>query len=231
MDPMVLLIVVLLLAVAIIAFVMVTPGMREATAKGGHDEHHSEAAPAPKAEAEESPRVAAAAAPAVEAAPKASAPAVEPEASEPVPDEDLVEVEQIPAVIEPEPIISGSVAATLDEPTVATEPDEVAVVDEPGYEPDLPQLSEAVADTAGTITPAAVEVVEQIWDGPFGPGSADANEDGSGPRGWEVKAAKQAKVYLTPDLPVYDQAKANLWFVDEQRAIDAGFVRWAPPAS
>jgi len=75
----------------------------------------------------------------------------------------------------------------------------------------------------------AAPEVEQVWDGPFGPGSAEANADGSGPRGWTVKAAQQTKVYLTPDIPVYSAAKANVWFVDEQRAIDAGFRRWDMP--
>lgn len=77
----------------------------------------------------------------------------------------------------------------------------------------------------------AEDEVEQVWDGPFGPGSADAGPHGSGPRGWTVKAAKQAKIYITPDLPVYDKATANLWFIDEQRALDAGFTRWTPPSA
>ena len=81
---------------------------------------------------------------------------------------------------------------------------------------------------------AAVEPeveVEQIWDGPFGPGSAEAAEDGSGPRGWTIKAARQSQVYLTPEDAVYAVATANLWFVNEQRALDAGFKRWQPPSA
>lgn len=68
-----------------------------------------------------------------------------------------------------------------------------------------------------------------MWDGPLGPGSAEADEDGSGPAGWTVKAARQTMVYLTPDIPVYEQAKANVWFIDEDRAQSAGFRRWDRP--
>lgn len=71
--------------------------------------------------------------------------------------------------------------------------------------------------------------IEQVWDGPFGPGSAEAGPNGEGPRGWTIKGARQTKVYLTPDIPVFNSAKANVWFVDEQRAIDAGFHRWDAP--
>lgn len=73
--------------------------------------------------------------------------------------------------------------------------------------------------------------IEQVWDGPFGPGSAEAGPEGEGPRGWTVKAARQTKVYLTPDVPVYAAARANVWFVDEERARDAGFKRWEAPRS
>ena len=81
-------------------------------------------------------------------------------------------------------------------------------------------------EPAPTEEAPAEEPVAVGWDGPFGAGSADANEDGSGPEGWTVKAAKSTKVYLTPEIGVYDQAKANVWFIDEQRAQDAGFRRW-----
>ena len=95
---------------------------------------------------------------------------------------------------------------------------------EPEPEPEM------VAE-GGPVAPPVVDEpeVEQVWDGPFGPGSAEAGPNGEGPRGWTVKAARQTKVYLTEDIPVYAAAKANVWFVDEQRAIDAGFRRWDMP--
>ncbi|WP_147675045.1 sunset domain-containing protein [Nigerium massiliense] len=87
----------------------------------------------------------------------------------------------------------------------------------------------AVPSSGPSVEPQDEEPLAAGWDGPFGPGSADAGPDGSGPEGWTVKGAKTTKVYLTPDIPVYDQAKANVWFIDEARAQDAGFRRWDLP--
>lgn len=122
------------------------------------------------------------------------------DAGEPAPEESVEVPEAVePASAEPEP------APAEPEP----EPEPAPAEPEPEPEPTGP--------------------VATVWDGPFGPGSADANPDGSGPEGWTVKGAKQTKVYLTPDIPVFEQAHANVWFIDEERAQDAGFRRWDVP--
>ena len=125
---------------------------------------------------------------------------------------------------EPVPYVTPVAEAALVAGPVA----EAETVAEPAEEP---QPTEEAASGLGDWRAAAEAEpeVEQIWDGPFGPGSAEAGEDGEGPLGWTVKAARQTKVYLTPEVPVYTQARANVWFVDEQRAIDAGFRRWDVP--
>jgi uncharacterized membrane protein ArfC len=61
---------------------------------------------------------------------------------------------------------------------------------------------------------------------PYGPGSAQAGPDGSGPAGWLVKARIDTRLYYTPDNPTYDPTVAQVWFKDEQSALRAGFTPW-----
>lgn len=234
METWVYIIAVLALAAATIAYVMATPGMKEAVTLRPHGHHAG--APAPHVETAE-PRHQ------LDGAPAAAA---------------------VPAVAQTVAETSGPVADAADEPEIAFEQiasdqvDAEIVLDEPDVpQPDLAPVAaeplgadasndlgqvehmnredeRAAAEDAALASPVAAvfgEAPEQVWDGPFGPGSADAADDGSGPRGWTVKAARSARVYLTADLPVFEQARANVWFVNEQRAIDAGFTKWTPPAS
>ncbi|KLO32329.1 channel accessory protein ArfC, sunset domain variant [Mycobacterium haemophilum] len=61
---------------------------------------------------------------------------------------------------------------------------------------------------------------------PFGPGSARARADGSGPAGWLVKGRSDTRLYYTPDDPTYDSAVAQVWFKDEESAKRAYFTPW-----
>lgn len=146
--------------------------------------------------------------------------------------------EELPAVPESPELLSGpervEIPATVipaaqyegePEPLERPAPPAPPAPPEPA---EVPEQPESVADYLASIE--GEEEVEQVWDGPFGPGSAEAGSNGEGPRGWTVKAARQTKVYLTPDIAVYEAARANVWFVDEQRAIDAGFRRWDMPS-
>jgi uncharacterized membrane protein ArfC len=63
-------------------------------------------------------------------------------------------------------------------------------------------------------------------DAPYGAGSARAGADGSGPSGWLVKGNEDSKLYHTPDSPSYEQTAAEVWFKDEESAVQAGFSPW-----
>jgi hypothetical protein len=65
-----------------------------------------------------------------------------------------------------------------------------------------------------------------IPPGPFGPGSAKPNADGSGPSGWTVKGNEDSMLYHTPESPSYRQTVAEVWFRDEESAVRAGFGPW-----
>jgi len=65
-----------------------------------------------------------------------------------------------------------------------------------------------------------------VTDAPYGAGSARAGADGSGPSGWLVKGNEDSKLYHTPDSPSYEQTVAEVWFKDEQSAVQAGFAPW-----
>ncbi len=78
--------------------------------------------------------------------------------------------------------------------------------------------------------PVAVEepVVAEatIVEGPYGPGSALPNADGSGPAGWTIKGNADSMLYHTVDSPYYERTKAEAWFREESAAEAAGFARW-----
>lgn len=61
---------------------------------------------------------------------------------------------------------------------------------------------------------------------PYGPGSARAGADGSGPQGWLVKGRSDTRLYYTPEDPTYDPTVAQVWFQDEESAARAFFTPW-----
>ncbi|WP_162802180.1 hypothetical protein [Ornithinimicrobium murale] len=61
---------------------------------------------------------------------------------------------------------------------------------------------------------------------PFGPGSAEPAEDGSGPTGWSIKGNAGSMLFHTPESPSYEAAKAEVWFETEEAARAAGFAHW-----
>lgn len=75
-------------------------------------------------------------------------------------------------------------------------------------------------EAAGTDPEAGVE------EGPYGPGSAAAADDGSGPEGWTIKGNADSMLYHTEDSPYFSRTKAEVWFRDEESAAAAGFERW-----
>ena len=61
---------------------------------------------------------------------------------------------------------------------------------------------------------------------PYGPGSARAGAEGSGPTGWLVKGCSDTRLYYTRDDAAYDRVVAQVWFKDEESAMRASFTPW-----
>lgn len=102
---------------------------------------------------------------------------------------------------------------TADEPM----PEEPTLhSDGTGEEPDSPHFDQAEA------TPAQGEIVE----GPYGSGSALANEDGSEPAGYAVKGNQGSMLFHTAESPNFDSSRGDVWFDSEESAKAAGFVHW-----
>ena len=100
--------------------------------------------------------------------------------------------------------------------------------------PVVEELSTAKVPVVEELSTAKVPVVEELPTtkipvapyAPFGPGSARARADGSGPAGWLVKGRSDTRLYYTPDDPTYDSAVAQVWFKDEESAKRAYFTPW-----
>lgn len=82
----------------------------------------------------------------------------------------------------------------------------------------------AESKTAGSES--ETKKMPAVTDAPYGVGSARGGADGSGPSGWLVKGNEDSKLYHTPDSPSYEQTVAEVWFKDEESAVQAGFAPW-----
>ncbi len=60
---------------------------------------------------------------------------------------------------------------------------------------------------------------------PFGPGSAAAGPDGSGPDGFTIKGNADSMLYHLPDGRWYEATVAEVWFDSEESARAAGFTK------
>ncbi|MGH8911782.1 MAG: hypothetical protein ACRDVD_04665, partial [Acidimicrobiia bacterium] len=159
------------------------------------------------------------------------------------------EVAESPEVepIEPGVEATSEVVADLEE-EVATEPEDIdnitpdAVEDladeaqaaapegDPELEDDPSTLSaEAAVDEAqeaAEVVEAEAQPLVAAPETPYGAGSAAANDDGSGPQGWEVKGNADSMLYHTSASPYFGRTRAEVWFQDEESAAAAGFQRW-----
>ncbi len=86
---------------------------------------------------------------------------------------------------------------------------------------EVPVAAEAPAAAKEPVVAEAA-----IVEGPYGPGSALPNADGSGPQGWTIKGNADSMLYHTVDSPYYERTKAEAWFREESAAEAAGFARW-----
>ncbi|BAV40127.1 hypothetical protein [Mycobacterium ulcerans] len=62
---------------------------------------------------------------------------------------------------------------------------------------------------------------------PYGPGSARADADGTGPQGWVVKGRTDTRHHYTPEDSSYETTCAQVWFQDEAAAARAFFTAWS----
>jgi large subunit ribosomal protein L17 len=91
---------------------------------------------------------------------------------------------------------------------------------EPAAEPAAAETeaAEAASEEAGEESAAPVE------EGPHGPDSREATEDGEPPEGFYVKGNADSMKYHTPASPWYDQTVAEVWFRTGEAAEAAGFT-------
>ncbi len=92
------------------------------------------------------------------------------------------------------------------------------------HRPAATEPAEAPTETADT--PAAdAAASDATGDAPYGPDSAKADEDGSGPEGFEIKGNADSMKFHGPTSPWYDRTKAEVWFRSAEAAAEAaGFV-------
>jgi hypothetical protein len=98
-------------------------------------------------------------------------------------------------------------------------------VEEPVAEPAATPVAESPAEPepAAPVTPATTSVEE----GPFGPGSAKPNADGSAPGDdYTVKGKRSSKLFHTAESPYFGRTKADVWFKTPADAESAGFAAW-----
>lgn len=79
--------------------------------------------------------------------------------------------------------------------------------------------AESADETSDDTAAASVADVE------FNDDVVAANEDGSGPEGFEIKGNKDSGKFHTPASQWYDQTVAEVWFRTEEAAEAAGFVK------
>lgn len=86
--------------------------------------------------------------------------------------------------------------------------------------------ADAKLDAVSETIAAKFAAVEDAPVGPYGPGSAKAGADGSGPVGWTIKGNADSMLYHSTESRWYGQTIAEVWFADEESASRAGFLRW-----
>lgn len=108
---------------------------------------------------------------------------------------------------------------------------EQTLASESSAKPSRPKPDRAtVVEPRAAKIPVANELptanVSVVTYASYGPGSARAAADGSGPPGWLVKGCTDTRLYYTPDDSAYDPTAAHVWFQDEESAKRAFFTPW-----
>ncbi|KAA1250062.1 hypothetical protein F0Q45_11760 [Mycobacterium simiae] len=94
----------------------------------------------------------------------------------------------------------------------------------------IPTTAQAWAEQIAAVTESPTHQRPAARFAPYGPGSARADTDGSGPEGWLIKGRTDTRLYYTPDDPSYDATDAQVWFQDEAAAARAFFTAWSKSA-
>lgn len=103
--------------------------------------------------------------------------------------------------------------AAADSEQTPTETTEEVVVE-------APVANETAVEAPAETTAASDETTESR----FGAGSADANEDGSQPEGFDIKGNAGSMKYHVAGSRWYDQTVAEVWFNTADAAAAAGFA-------
>src|SRR4051794_18080284 len=117
---------------------------------------------------------------------------------------------------------TGAAAEATEEPAPAQE---APAAQEAPVAPEPAATEPSVAPVETADTPAAnAAASDATGDTPYGPDSARADEDGSGPEGFEIKGSPDSMKFHAPGTPRYDETKAQVWFRSTEAAEGAGFV-------
>lgn len=90
-------------------------------------------------------------------------------------------------------------------------------------------VSAGRGEAAADETDPAASAPETPAPGTPAPGTPEAAlpaSAGDPPAGHTVKGDRKARLYLVEGDPDFDRAKPDVWFVDEQAALDAGFAHY-----
>jgi hypothetical protein len=97
---------------------------------------------------------------------------------------------------------------------------------QPTGQPEVPQGQGSSSDYGYDQAHGGAAAAGGFGQSPYGPGSAEAAEDGSGPEGWQVKGNAGSMLFHTPESPSYENSRAEVWFENEEAARAAGFAHW-----
>jgi large subunit ribosomal protein L17 len=100
---------------------------------------------------------------------------------------------------------------------------QAAVTEEPA-QPPADVDSGPTDDEAQAVAAEDAAEATAVQEGPHGPDSRAATEDGEAPEGFYVKGNKDSMKYHTPASPWYDQTVAEVWFRTGEAAEAAGYV-------
>ena len=93
---------------------------------------------------------------------------------------------------------------------------------------DVHAAAEKVHDDVHTLA-QKVDTVESrgiIEVAPYGSGSIRVTRRRNAPAGYRIKGAEKTRRYHTSESPDFDAIETELWFLNEESAGKAGFLRW-----
>ena len=129
--------------------------------------------------------------------------------------------------------VSGHSASSERKATVVEAPANDAVVEDAAVEAEeKPAAKKAAAKKAAKKVSGPKNDAEDLADNTDAfPGAVKADEDGSGPDGYEIKGNAQSMKYHAPGGRWYDATVAEFWFKTADDAKAAGFLEAGSKAS